>query len=316
MDKSALKDSIRTLIAKGLSRLPKGLFLDQKCFPIYEARGIHITPADFYNPVPVVSELDDSVWTTQSDMIGVDMNPDGQEHLLDDFGERNFFREYFTLNSDPLAPPGVYSRNVGFGGIDGAILYSMIRSRKPRRIIEVGSGHSTLLAIIAARKNQEDGAPPCHITAIEPYPSPWLRKAIVGFGEILDQRVETVSLDRFMGLEGNDILFVDSSHTVRVGGDVVFEINEVLPRLRKGVVVHIHDISFPLNYSRQYVVERHTFWAEQYLLQAFLAFNPRCRILWSFSYMQVKRQEVLRKHFPDYRPGEDHMGSFWMEFVA
>ena len=172
---------------------------------------------------------------------------DGQERLVEDLA-KNYFCEYFALNTDPLSPPGIYSRNVGYGGTDGAMLYSIIRLRKPRRIIEIGSGNSTLLAIIAARKNQEDGAPPCYITSIEPHPAPYLRAALAGSGEILQRRVETVSLDRFMALDENDILFIELSHTVRVGGDVIFEINEVLPRLRKGVVVHIHDICFPRNY--------------------------------------------------------------------
>lgn len=311
-----LKNVVRRLIAEGLSRLPKGLFTDLEFFPIYERRGIHMTPASFYFPVPVLSELDESIWTTESEMVGIDMNLDDQERLMEDLAKENYFREYFALNADPLSPPGVYSRNVGYGGIDGAMLYSIIRLRKPRRIIEIGSGNSTLLAILAARKNQEEGAPPCHITAIEPYPASYLRDALAGSGEILQRRVETVSLDRFIALEQNDVLFINSSHTVRVGGDVIFEINEILPRLRKGVVVHIHDISFPLDYPRKFIVEKHAFWAEQYILQAFLAFNPKYRVLWCFSYVQAKRRDLLRKHFPDYHLGSQHMGPFWMEAVA
>ena len=118
-----------------------------------------------------------------------------------------------------------------------------------------------------------------------------------------------------MALDNSDILFIDSSHTVRVGGDVIFEIDEILPRLRKGVVVHIHDISFPWNYPRL-MVERRAFWAEQYVLQAFLAFNRKYRVLWCFSYLQAKRPDLLRKHFPDYHLGSQHMGPFWMEAVA
>jgi Methyltransferase domain len=309
------KNVIRRLMAEGLSRLPKGLFTDRAFFPIYERRGIHITPANFNYPVPVMSELDESIWTTESKMVGIDMNLRGQEHLVDDLA-KDYFREYFALNADPLPLPGVYSRNVGYGGIDGAMLYSMIRLRKPRRIIEIGSGNSTLLAIIATRKNQEEGVPACHITSIEPYPASYLHDALAGSGEIIQRRVETVSLDRFTALNENDILFIDSSHTVRVGGDVVFEINEILPRLRKGVVVHIHDISFPLDYPKKFIVEMHCFWAEQYMLQAFLAFNPKYRVLWCFSFLQAKRPDLLRKHFSDYRLGSQHMGPFWMEAIA
>jgi hypothetical protein len=248
-------------------------------------------------------------------MVGVDMNIDGQQALLEDLAN-NYFREYFALNNDPFPRPGAYSRSGGYGGIDGAMLYSITRSLKPRRIIEIGSGNSTLLTILATAKNQEEGAPPCHITSIEPYPAPYLRDALAASGEVLAQKVETVPLDRFGELDTNDILFIDSSHTVRIGGDVVFEINEILPRLRKGVVVHIQDVSFPLDYPKNFVMDMHCFWAEQYLLQAFLAFNPKYKVLWCFSYLQAQRPEVLSRHFPDYRLGSQHLGPFWMRAVA
>ena len=314
-DRVTLKNFIRRRIAHGLSRLPKGLFTDTNFFSIYERRGIHITPTHYYCPVPILHELEESVWSTKSAMVGIDMNLDTQRELIGNLS-RNYFSEYYALNADPLPAPGRYSRSAGFGGADGAMLYSMIRSRKPRRIIEVGSGQSTLLATIAARKNLEDGASACHITAIDPYPPEYLRDALVGSGEILQQRVETVPLDAFAMLNEDDILFIDSSHTVKVGGDVVFEINEVLPRLRRGVVVHFHDIAFPLNYSRELVVERQCFWAEQYLLQAFLAFNPKFRILWCFSYVQTECPDILRDNFLGFREGENSMGSLWMETVA
>ena len=311
MRKAKLKDFIRRLLAQGLSRLPKGLYTDRSFFSIYERRGIHITPAHFYYPVPVLSELDDSIWTTESEMIGINMDPVGQERLVDTFGKRNYFREYAALNSNPMSPPGEYSRSSDYGRADGALLYSMIRLQKPRRIMEIGAGNSTLLEIIATRKNRAEGAEPCHITAIDPFPAPYLSEALAGYGEVLQQRVETVALERFMALEEHDILFIDSTHTVKIGGDVAFEINEVLPRLRKGVVVHVHDICFPRSYSREFA-----FWTEQYLLQAFLAFNPKYRILWCTSYMDAKRPDILRKYFSEFDAGSQHMGPLWMEAAA
>src|SRR5438128_2115066 len=141
-DQVTLKNFIRRSIAHGLSRLPKGLFTDTNFFSIYERRGIHITPTHFYCPVPILHELDESVWSNKSAMVGIDLNLDAQRQLIDNFS-RNYFSEYYALNADPLPVPGRYSRSAGFGGTDGAMLYSMIRSRRPRRIIEVGSGQST-----------------------------------------------------------------------------------------------------------------------------------------------------------------------------
>jgi hypothetical protein len=141
-------------------------------------------------------------------------------------------------------------------------------------------------------------------------------------------------MDLFLSLGKNDILFIDSSHVVSIGGDVVFEYLEVLPRLRNGVVVHAHDIFLPSDYPREPVLKNMCFWSEQYLLQSFLSLNPSFEVLWGSSSMQAFQPGLLEKHFPRWSlsyqgvpeemrrfvPTPDNQrawpSSFWMKRVA
>lgn len=296
---TALKQMLRRGLAHIVSRLPKGVLTGEEFFSIYEKRGIYITPAHYYYPIPIFSELDNSVYSARSGLPGVDMNGDGQAALVERFVKAGWFEAY----RDSPRP--------GFGGVDGRMLYAMIRDRKPRRFIEIGSGSSTLIARQALADNAAAGGPKGAITAIEPFEASWLEEEIAGVGEIIRERVEKVPLSVFEELEAGDILFIDSSHTVRIGGDVVFEICEILPRLKPGVTVHIHDIALPFNYSHEF-----RFWSEQYLLQAFLAFNSSYRILFAYAWLQAERREVLESAFPGvYMPDAHQMGNFWMERV-
>jgi hypothetical protein len=126
--------------------------------------------------------------------------------------------------------------------------------------------------------------------------------------------VEDVGVETFEQLQARDVLFIDSSHVVRIGGDVTYLFLEVLPRLQPGVVIHVHDIFFPGDYPRDWVVEQFRFWSEQYLLQAFLAFNSAFEVLLCNGYLQSKYAPVLRATFA--RSPWWGGGSFWMRRIA
>src|SRR5207247_5820903 len=98
-------------------------------------------------------------------------------------------------------------------------------------------------------------------------------------------------------LQSGDVLFIDSSHTVKIGGDVNYLFLEVLPRLKPGVIVHVHDIFLPFEYPREWVRDDFRFWAEQYLLQAFLTFNSEFQVLMANNYLNHSYAKVLRRAF-------------------
>lgn len=174
-----------------------------------------------------------------------------------------------------------------------------MRHYKPRRIIEVGSGVSTYCISAALDRNREEAAGPSTITCIEPNPSDSLRR--FGKATLLAERVQTLAPGFFSVLEANDLLFIDSSHTVKPGGDVNYLILEVLPRLRKGVIVHFHDIYFPYDYQRD-LLRTFLQYSETALLHAFLIGNSLARIVFCLSQLHYERHSELTRVFPDYDP--------------
>jgi hypothetical protein len=198
-----------------------------------------------------------------------------------------------------------FMNNRGFGAGDAEYWYQLIRAVKPARLIEVGSGNSTLMAIKAIQKNrEEDASYDCKHVCIEPYEMPWLEQTGVS---VIRKKVEDIELSFFSELRENDIFFIDSSHIIRPQGDVLFEYLEILPRLNKGVIVHIHDIFSPNNYPEEWLVERVVFWNEQYLLEAFLTHNTSWKVLGALNYLQhnyhTKLRSVARYLTPDREPG-------------
>src|SRR5207248_11512645 len=146
---------------------------------------------------------------------------------------------------------------------------------------------------------------------IDPFPGELLRSgSIPALQSLIEKKVQDLDVEFFSQLDPGDVLFIDSSHTVKMGGDVNYLFLEVLPRLRPGVLVHVHDIFLPFEYRRDWVLDECRFWTEQYLLQAFLAFNSEFEVLMANSYLKHYHEEDLKAEFPTLRRWEG--GSFWM----
>jgi hypothetical protein len=174
----------------------------------------------------------------------------------------------------------------------------MVREYKPQRIIEIGGGSSTRVMAQAVRVNAEKHGVACQFTTIEPYPDAALQKGIPGHTRLIPTTVQDAPRSLFDTLEAGDILFIDSSHVVTVGSDVVVELLEIVPRLRKGVLVHVHDIFTPAEYPREAVLNNLWFWAEQYMLEALLTSNREFKVLFGCSAMAVLEPQILEQTFP------------------
>ncbi len=287
----------------------------KKSFPFWQRLGLHITPKHFYEPVPDTTTLKDEIWRKDSEMVGVDIREQDQINLLSDL-RRNFKEEYESLPrmATPV-PYQYYIDNDSFKSVDGEVLYCMIRHFKPKRIIEIGSGYSTYLSAQGLLKNKKGGTN-AELIAIEPYPSDTLKAGFPGLSRLIIDKVQNVSLSEFNKLEKNDILLIDSSHVLKIGSDVQYEYLEILPRLKKGVIVHVHDIFSPSEYPREWVLGDYRFWNEQYLLCAFLSFNSAFEVLWAGSYMHLKHPELLERAFNSYKPETASPASFWMRRKA
>jgi predicted O-methyltransferase YrrM len=295
--------------AAGLAKLqwrvgPENL---PRSFRAWNACGVLPVPCHYYQPVFDPDALPKSVWTRESSLPGIDLRINRQLDLISQFRYEDELRE-FPLHGDPNN--GFYHLNRMFGPGDAEALYGIIRHLKPRKMIEIGSGYSTLLAKAALDRNRAEGHDSEHI-CIEPYPEPWLET--LQLTRVLRKPVETIEPAFFQQLGADDILFIDSSHVVRIGGDVQYEYLEILPRLQPGVFVHAHDIFLPFEYPLSWVRDKKWFWTEQHFLQAFLAFNSAFEVVLALSYLHAHQSEALARAAPIYaKYPSSKPGSFWM----
>jgi predicted O-methyltransferase YrrM len=225
--------------------------------------------------------------------------------ILKDVPELHEFPEGNTNND------GFYTNNPNFGAGDAELYYLLIRNNKPKRIIEIGAGYSTQLCLLALEKNRAEGAN-CELACIEPFEMPFL-DALNGV-TVIRKQVETISPDLFKTLEANDILFIDSSHIIRPGNDLLFIYFQILPILQKGVLIHIHDIFTPRHYPQEWLTKKMRFWNEQYLLEAFLYNNEGFKILFALNHLVKTDYASVQKTLIHLKE-DSEPSSFWMEKV-
>ncbi len=295
-------------VASYLSALVEYFVSNQKLhdhFEYWQERGFHITLNHYYEPIPDTRTLSESLWKRNSELPGVDMNDVEQLRLLREVFP-TYADEYNAIPHDPPSEPHLfYFNNPMFSGTDALALYCMIRHYKPQLVLETGSGMSTRISAQAALLNGNT-----KVIAIEPYPNEFLQKGFPGLSSLIVKPIEAVDLSVFQKLQAGDIFFIDTTHVVKIGGDVNYLFLEVLPRLNKGVIVHIHDIFLPHEYRQDWVMDLHRFWTEQYLLQAFLILNNEFEVIFGNTYLANKYPAAMKKTFPN-SPWWGG-GSFWI----
>lgn len=274
---------------------------------IADAWGYHVRPIHYYEPIPDFRALTAEQLEERRGLAGVKLDIAAQAQRVRGLGAR------FGAELRAIADRGAFPfTNEYFAGYDAAVYYALIRDLRPRRVIEIGAGYSTRIAALALQANERDGSPGI-LTVIEPYPQPRLTESGVKM-DLHVQAVESVDPALFASLGGNDILFIDSSHAVRTRGDVVFEFLELLPRLACGVWIHVHDIFFPFDYPKEWVLERRTAFNEQYLLEAFLAYNDEFETRLCNHWLETDHPEAMRTLLPAAAlgVGAARGASFWM----
>lgn len=307
---------LKLILAKFVRRYLRWLLLEPKLFSFWEEGGFHITPVHFTSNVPDLRLLPDSIWQQSSELVGLDIKRDKQLQLLEIF-ESSYKLSYDAFPANKSAIPHEFFLNNGtFGSIDAEIAYCMVRHFKPQRIIEVGSGASTcVLAQSIVQNQRESSTYSCQLVSIDPYPSEIVKHGLPGHSELIQRQIQEMPLDFFRDLAENDILFIDSTHIAEIGSDVVFEFLEIIPRLKRGVLIHVHDVFLPASYPREWVHNEHWFWNEQYLLQAFLAFNSAFEVLWAGSFMRIQCPDDLKRAFASFGKFGHWPGSIWLRRV-
>jgi predicted O-methyltransferase YrrM len=192
------------------------------------------------------------------------------------------------------------------------VLFAMIRRSRPRTVLELGAGLSTLVIADALDANAAESRRGSHIV-VDPYPPrERLGARLDGDLELRQIRAERLPLHTFEALQKDDVLFIDTTHTVKIGSEVVYLVLEVLPRLAPGVIVHIHDIFLPWHYPRELAEDLNYHWAEQYIIQAFLAFNQEFAVLVANHQMEREAMGRLREFVPLSRSASAPSSSLWL----
>jgi hypothetical protein len=249
---------------------------DHSFFLKWEKLGFHISENHYYHPIPNLSLIKDEFWTTAASLKGIELNLSGQLQLLEEVNSAyaSRFNAFPQHKIEVNNPWEFFLQNQNFTSVDSEILYSIVRKFKPARIIEVGSGYTTFLFSKAIEDEKSENTEYNVVfEAIEPYPRDFLKTNIPKLTSLTTTPVQQVPLAFFETLQENDILFIDGSHMLKYGSDVEHVFFNILPILKKGVLIHFHDIFLPLPYPKEWVYDLGWFWNEQYLLQAFLMFN-------------------------------------------
>ena len=225
---------------------------------------------------------------------GIDFCVEKQLHFLE---KLTFARELedMKLNERKYEIKEFYINNESFESGDAEYLYQIIRFFKPKNVIEIGSGHSTKIANIALLRNKSENKEDFSHLCIEPYEMPWLEKLDV---RVIRNTLENCEIEIFNKLEANDLLFIDSSHIIRPQGDVLKEYLEIIPRLKSGVIIHVHDIFTPRDYLDKWIREDVLFWNEEYLLECLLSNNQRYEILGALNFIKHSHYSKLKKVCP------------------
>jgi hypothetical protein len=285
-----------------MKRLPhsKAMLLRAGCFPV---RDHYYEPA--FRNAPIRDLL-----STERDLPGIAWNSEEQLQLLKEF---EFNDELATLSRRQHSDYDFCVDNGAFGSGDAEYWYNLIRFKKPKRIIEVGSGFSTKMARRALAANErEDPQYACEHILIEPYEHEWLENLGT---TVIREKVENAGMWMFESLDADDILFIDSSHIIRPRGDVLFEYLEILPTLKVGVIVHVHDIFSPRDYPAEWVVDEVRFWNEQYLLEAFLTLNNDWKVIGALNFLRHHHYQELKAKSP-FLTEDREPGSFYIQRVS
>jgi methyltransferase family protein len=286
-------------LARKLHKNETALAFMRNAFRMFQRIGISVSPNHYYWPVPDFRELEARTWPAEQDPVGFDLAYDRQLDFLQTVVPQ--FQPEWVSSSAPFFSVSYNYNNGFFETVDAEIAYSLVRYYKPRRIVEVGGGYSSRVMAAALDQNLKLDGVRGELVTIDPYPDRFPKKALSDRVHLIPQTIQNVDLDVFLSLQSGDFLFLDSSHVVGIGSDVVREYLEILPRVAGGVVIHAHDIFIPSDYPREAVLHNLAFWSEQYLLQALLMFNPQFEVLWGSSAMQSREPVALERAFPHWK---------------
>jgi predicted O-methyltransferase YrrM len=300
----------KTLLDNILSRIP------YVRYAYFYRKNCDNRPGHFYSPVVDQDDLEirqDKIWMSDRKLIGIDLNEEQQFAFVEPMADA---AKQIPFPEDP-GQSGLryYFDNKTYAHADGLVLFTILMTYRPKRVIEVGSGFSSALMLDTNDKFLNNSI---HFTFVEPNPeialNRLLRKEDYNNADVKRALVQEVNPEIFETLDENDILLIDNSHVSKTGSDVNYLMTEILPRLKKGVLIHIHDIFFPFEYPKEWLLNLRLNWNEIYSVHNFLLFNDRFEIIFFSDFMQQKLNAEYRGKLPLFF--KDRPGSLWIRKKA
>jgi predicted O-methyltransferase YrrM len=270
---------------------------------------MHVRGYAYDSAIPTRSDLNLEQLKLKRDLPGFSLNESKILALVDQLSV--YAPELKNVPLEKTGDAEFWFRNASYQDGDAASLYCMIRHFKPRRIIEVGCGFSSRVISIAARKNASEGSP-IHCQFVEPYPTDRLLRDRLA-GPLLEKKVQDVPLDVFKELESGDMLFIDTSHVIKTQNDCCYEYLLVVPSLKPGVLIHVHDIFTPYDYPAEWILHNQFAFNEQYALECLLSGNPRAEMILPLFWLWKDHPEYASKLFP---PPSIRPAACWVRFNA
>lgn len=265
--------------------------------------GVTITRADFYSEIPLISEIE-NYFLSKDKFLFNSIYPDNQEMINALDNMLPYSQEFRPPLQSAIRTE--YSWNHGpFGFSDAMSYYCMIRQHKPKNIIELGGGSSTLVAADAIKRNGFG-----EITVIEPYPQTFLKE--LDNINLVEKCAQEIDLNFINDqLEDGDFLFIDTTHTVKHNSDVLHIYLRLLPSISKDIYVHVHDIYLPFSLPLKNLRDHQIYWNEQYLLYAYLLRNRSIKVIYGSAYNKEYNSIKLKALLPkDINAGG---ASFWFK---
>jgi hypothetical protein len=273
---------------------------------------LYVPPGHFFSPIVDPAEADRHISQLEANPIPLFLDGikiDG-EQMIEKWNNLLPFLEKIPFSQFKVSGFRYAFENPSYSWGDGSVLYAMLRSHQPQRVIEVGSGWSSACALDTADRYFKNE---CEFTFVDPYPQ--LLNSLIGKlaknVRIIEMPIQQVPLSAFETLEAEDILFIDSTHVLRTGSDVCFELFEVLPRLASGVLVHFHDIFWPFEYPRLWAVNENRSWNELYAIRAFLTNNDDWRVVFFNDYFAKTERKLITASYPDFLKNSG--GALWLQ---
>lgn len=273
-----------------------------------QAGGIDVIPGGFYSSIPSIAEIKQSFEYTE------DLPPYLNSKLFDAARFATWLHKLIPFAAEfnpPIAGSEQNCRqffweNSQFSYSDAMSYYTFVRLLRPKRIIEIGAGFSTLVALEALASN-ESGS----ITCIEPYPRDFLQtNNTIELKTIPAQELQPDFLNA--NLNDGDVLFIDSTHTVKSGSDCLHLYLRLLPQIKRDIYVHVHDVFLPFGLPQSWLLQRQIFWTEQYLLMAWLLDNPKTELIYGSSFNAMQHPELLTELMGNKYPIGG--GSVWFHY--